>query len=69
MAKISESAKKIRAMIEKAVETHKITREEYDKILNLATHDAFLDPHEKALLHELNDMIADRTIKFVKDKK
>lgn len=68
MIKITESAKKVRAMIEKAVETHKITREEYDKIINLATHDAVLDPHEKALLHQLNDMIEDKTISFVKHR-
>ena len=68
MAKISESAKKIRAIIEKAIDSHKITREDYDKIINLATHDSVLDPHEKTLLNQLNDMIEDGTIKFVKHR-
>ncbi|HBF89441.1 MAG TPA: hypothetical protein DDX39_12435 [Bacteroidales bacterium] len=66
--KISESAKEIRKIIERAIETHKITHEENEKILMLATEDGFIDPQEKVLLAELNQMIQDRVIKFVKTR-
>ena len=67
--KISDSASKLRLLIDKAIEDHQITRDEYDMILNMATEDANIDPHEKALLHEFHDMIYDKTIKFVSDSK
>ncbi|WP_167612895.1 hypothetical protein [Maribellus sediminis] len=63
--KISESSMRLREMIEKAIEDHKITREEYDKILNIATEDGYIDRHEQALLRELQRMIEEREIRFV----
>ena len=63
--KISESAIRLREMIEKAIEDHKITREEYDKIIYIATEDGVIDRHEKALLSELQQMIEDKAVKFV----
>ncbi|MDX8340966.1 hypothetical protein SLH46_17335 [Draconibacterium sp. IB214405] len=62
---VSESAIRLRAMIEKAIEDHKITRDEYDKILNIATEDGYIDRHEQALLGQLQQMIEDRVVKFV----
>jgi hypothetical protein len=64
--KISESAKKIRAIVEKAIETHEISREDYDKVIHLATEDAIVDASERALLHELNEMIMEKSIKVVR---
>jgi tellurite resistance protein len=64
--RISESAFKLREMIEKAIQSHEITREDYDKILHVATEDGHIDRHEKALLRELQNMIDDRDIRFVK---
>lgn len=63
--KVSESAMRLRAMIEKAIEDHKITREEYDKILNIAAEDGFIDRHEQALLSELQQMIEEKEVRFV----
>jgi hypothetical protein len=63
--KISESAIRLREMIESAIEDEKITREEYDKIIHIATEDGVLDRHEKALLSELQQMIEDKAVKFV----
>jgi len=63
--KVSESSIRLREMIEKAIEDHKITRDEYDKIINIATEDGYIDQHEKALLSELQQMIEDRHVKFV----
>jgi hypothetical protein len=64
--RISESAFKLREMIEKAIQSHEITREDYDKILHIATEDGHIDRHEKVLLRELQSMIDDRDIRFVK---
>lgn len=64
--KVSNSAMKLREMIEKAIENHVITREEYDKIIHIATEDGHIDRHEKALLGELQTMIENRDIRFAK---
>ncbi|MCY1722429.1 hypothetical protein OU798_18920 [Prolixibacteraceae bacterium Z1-6] len=63
--KVSESSIRLREMIEKAIEDHKITRAEYDQILNIATEDGYIDRHEQALLRELQQMIEDKHVKFV----
>lgn len=62
---MSESSIRLREMIEKAIEDHKITRDEYDKILNIATEDGYIDRHEQALLRELQQMIEEKEVKFV----
>ncbi|MCK3686256.1 hypothetical protein [Maribellus sp. YY47] len=62
---LSDSSIRLREMIEKAIEDHKITRDEYDKILNIATEDGFIDAHEQALLSELQQMIEDKVVRFV----
>jgi tellurite resistance protein len=63
--KYSESAGKLREMIEKAIDDHKITRAEMDTILHIASEDGHIDPHEQALLNQLQEMIENRTVKFV----
>jgi hypothetical protein len=63
--KISESAEILRKLIDKAIEDHKITRKEYEMIINQASKDAYIDSHERALLHQLQEMIEDKTIKLV----
>lgn len=63
--KYSESAGKLRIMIEKAIEDHKITRAEMDTILHIASEDGHIDPHEQALLNQLQEMIENRTVRFV----
>lgn len=62
---ISESAMRLREMIEKAIEDHKITRAEYDQILNIATEDGYIDAHEQALLSQLQQMIEEKEVRFV----
>jgi len=61
----SESAGRLRTMIEKAIDDHKITRAEMDTILNIASEDGYIDPHEQALLNQLQEMIENKTVKFV----
>ncbi len=62
---ISESSIRLREAIEKAIEDHKITRDEYDRILNIATEDGYIDAHERALLQQLQQMIEDKDVRFV----
>lgn len=66
---ISKSAQEIRKMIDKAINSHEITRNDYNKIINIATEDSVIDSQEKILLAQLNDMLEDNTIKFVKNYK
>jgi len=63
--KVSESSLEMKVMIEKAIEDHVITRDEYDQIIHVATKDGYLDRHEQALLRELQQMIEDKVVKFV----
>ena len=63
--KLSSGAKNLRIAIEKAMEDHKITKAEYDMIIHEATEDGNIDRQEQALLKELQEMIADRSIKLV----
>jgi tellurite resistance protein len=63
--KVSESSIRLKKMIEKAIEDHKITRDEYDQIINIATEDGHIDPDEQALLRELQQMIEDKMVRFV----
>jgi hypothetical protein len=60
----SESAHRLKEMINKAIEDHKITRDEYDEIIHIATEDGHIDPQERALLAQLQDMIEDRSVRF-----
>ena len=62
---ISESAHRLKEMINKAIEDQKITREEYDQIIEIASEDGHIDPQERALLVELQDMIENRMVRFV----
>lgn len=64
--KVSDSALRLREMIEKAIDDHVITRDEYDKIIHIATEDGIIDRHERALLSELQQMIEDKMVKFAK---
>jgi predicted Rossmann-fold nucleotide-binding protein len=59
---------KLREIIDKAIEDHTITREDYDRIINAATADGVIDNYEQSLLAELHDMIHDGSIKFRQKK-
>jgi tellurite resistance protein len=63
--RVNESAEKLKKMIEKAIEDHEITRDEYDMIIHIATEDGHIDDQERVLLAELNNMIENKMVKFV----
>jgi hypothetical protein len=52
-------------LIKKAIDDHVIKNSEYEEIIELAHADGVIDAHEKVLLQELNDLIADRTVKRI----
>ncbi len=62
---LSDSAQRLKDMILKAIEDHKLTRDEYDAILHLATEDGVVDRHEQVLLEQLQDMIENKMVKLV----
>lgn len=61
-----ENPDHLREMIEKAIEDHVITHQEYDMIISIATEDGNIDPHEQTLLSELQKMLQDGSVKFRK---
>jgi len=63
--KLSQESKKLRQIIDKAIEDHKISKAEYDMIIHQATEDGNIDRQEQILLRELQNMIADKTIKLI----
>jgi len=63
--KASSSARRLAETINRAIEDHEITNAEYDEILHIANEDSVIDPEERALLSQLQEMIADKTVRRV----
>ena len=63
---VTKKGQTLADVIKKAIEDSVITMAEYEEITSVASEDGILDNHEKALLRELNDMIANKTITFGK---
>jgi hypothetical protein len=61
----SKSAEKLMVLIKKAIDDHQITGVEYEEIMALAHEDGVLDNQERRLLSELQELIANRSIKRV----
>lgn len=62
---LSKSADKLRHLIETAIEDHKITRAEYEQLIQMASEDGHIDSQERALLEVLQGMIGTKMVKFV----
>ena len=63
---LTKSGKKLADVIEKAIADSVMTMAEYEEIMSVAGQDGVIDAHEKALLKELNALIANKMIKFGK---
>ena len=61
----SKSAQRLRKMIDKAIEDHKVTRDEMDKIIHIATEDGYIDKHEQVLLEQLQEMVENGLVKII----
>ena len=64
---VTKKGQKLADVINKAIEDSVITITEYEEIMSVASDDGILDNHEKALLRELNGMIANRTLTLKRD--
>ena len=60
---MSTESEKLRILINQAIEDGIVTMKEYNQILSQAAADGYEDPEEKALLANLQEMIADGTVK------
>jgi hypothetical protein len=63
---LSTDANNLRKKIEIAIKDLQITRDEYEQIVHMATGDGYIDPQERELLRQLQEMIEDKTIRLVK---
>ncbi len=63
---VTKKGQKLADVIKKAIEDSVITMAEYEEITSVASEDGLLDNYEKALLRELNNLIANKTIRFGK---
>ncbi len=64
---LTKSGKRLEEIIKKAIDDHIIKNSEYEEIIALAHEDGVIDAHERVLLAELNDLIADKSVKRVAD--
>ena len=62
---LTKNGRKLEEVIKKAIDDHVITNSEYEEIIELIHADGVIDAHERVLMSELNDLIADKTIKRV----
>lgn len=62
---LTKSGTELAELIKKVIDDHIVTNAEYEEIFDLGLRDGILDSHEKVLLTEFKNMIADKTIKRV----
>lgn len=62
-----ETGGKLVQMIKKAIDDGKLTNSEYERILALADADGVIDPQEKRLLAQLQEMLSNKTVVRVAD--
>lgn len=63
--KSGETGGKLAEMIKKAIRDCELTTSEHDQILAIADRDGVIDSQEKNLLRQLQDLIANGTIKKI----
>ncbi|MEW5909217.1 MAG: hypothetical protein AB1659_05400 [Thermodesulfobacteriota bacterium] len=66
MKKPSQSAGKLKELINHAIADLEITPKEYQDIMDLAQNDSILDKEEKALLSQFHQMLGNGTITRVR---
>jgi len=62
---LTKSGRKLEEVIKKAIDDHIIKNSEYEEIIELIHEDGVVDAHERVLMQEVNDLIADKTVKRV----
>ena len=64
----AEPGRKLGDLISRAIKDLELTNSEHQKIVAMAHADGMIDPHERQLLGQLQEMIANGTIKKVRDQ-
>ncbi len=62
---MSDKGAGLAEMIKKAIEDGELTTSEYDRILALADADKIIDSYERNLLTQLQELLANKTVKKV----
>jgi tellurite resistance protein len=60
-----ETGGKLSELIKQAIDDHELSNTEYERILALADADGVIDPQERGLLAQLQDMLSDGSIKKI----
>lgn len=61
----SRSAQQLSEVMNKALQDHVLTTSDYEEIMRIAHEDGIIDPEERALLSQFQEMIADKTVRRV----
>jgi len=64
---LTDSGRNLEETIKRAIDDHVITYSEYLEIIELLHADGIVDAHERVLMQELHNLIADGTVKRVPD--
>jgi hypothetical protein len=64
--KLTRSGQDLAKVIAKAIEDSVMTINEYEEIMSIASQDSVIDNHERALLKQLNALIAEKIVVFKK---
>ncbi len=60
------AADELKKAIQKAIDDHKVTSNEFDEIMKIAEADGRIDTEERALLKELHSMLIDKIVSWEK---
>ncbi len=63
--KLTKSGLELKEVIEKAMKDHVITNSEYVEIMKVASNDGIVDDHEQRLLSQLQELLANGTLKRI----
>lgn len=65
---MSRSANEIREIILESIRQNKISHADYDRIMEIAYADGYLDDQERHAIAFLRDLVDDRTVCIVEDR-
>ena len=65
---ISHSAQEIKSIIHQAIKDNKLTHRDYDRIMEIAYQDGYLDEQERNAIAYLRDLIEDKTVCITEDR-
>jgi hypothetical protein len=67
MPKSGETGGKLAEMVKKAIADGKLTSSEHEQIIGIAEADQTIDPQERRLLAQLQELLANKTVVRVPD--